>query len=152
MIVEEAGDLEDMIVDQLTTAMEFRTDGLIIILEDEQRYIHELLMRHPRFTMKFTSQIFIPPFGVEDLLHFGHIYAEENGYILDESAENVLYQRICDVQAQGNPVSISNVKEIVDGAIAKAGKVLRKMSRSVRKKRFDDNDFIILYDKDFKFK
>ena len=60
--MEEAGDLEPGTVEQLTTAMEFRTDGLVVILEDEQQYIHELLMRHPRFTMKFTAQIYIPEY------------------------------------------------------------------------------------------
>ena len=51
--------------------MEFRTDGLILILEDEQKYVHELLMRHPRFTMKFTAQIYIPDYTVEELEMYG---------------------------------------------------------------------------------
>ena len=62
------GDLDDAVADQLTTAMEFRTDGLIIILEDEQKYLHDLLLRHPRLTMKFTSEIHIPPFTTEEML------------------------------------------------------------------------------------
>ncbi|MDD3795263.1 MAG: hypothetical protein PHE06_04700 [Lachnospiraceae bacterium] len=148
LIVEEAGDLEDGIVDQLTTAMEFRTDGLIIILEDEQQYIHELLMRHPRFTMKFTSQIYIPVFTIDELVGFGQIYAGEQDYVFSESAAAALYDRIGNVAAQGDAVSINNVIELVDQAIHKSNKFFRKLTAG--KKRFDVNDCIILQEKDFR--
>lgn len=148
LIIEEAGDLEDGIVDQLTTAMEFRTDGLIIILEDEQKYIHELLMRHPRFTMKFTSQIFIPTFTIDELVGFGEIYAGNQDYVLSQTAAEALHDRIGSVAAQGDAVSITNVIELVDRAIHKSNKFFRKMTFG--KKRYDENDCVILQEKDFK--
>ena len=148
LIIEEAGDLEDAIVDQLTTAMEFRTDGLIIILEDEQKYIHELLMRHPRFTMKFTSQIFIPVFTIDELVRFGEIYAGNQDYVFSQAAAQALYERIGSVAAQGDAVSITNVIELVDRAIHKSNKFFRKMASG--KKRYDENDCVILQEKDFK--
>ena len=148
LIIEEAGDLEDAIVDQLTTAMEFRTDGMIMILEDEQRYIHDLLMRHPRFTMKFTSQIFIPTFTIDELVHFGEIYAGQQDYVFSDSAAGALYERIGSVAAQGDAVSITNVIELVDRAINKSNKFFRKLGAG--KKRYDENDCVILQEKDFK--
>jgi len=147
LIIEEAGDLEDTVVDQLTTAMEFRTDGLILILEDEQRYIHDLLMRHPRFTMKFTSQIFIPVFTIDELVNFGQIYAGDLDYVFSDSAATALYDRIAGVAAQGEAVSITNVIELVDRAISKSNKFFRKLSG---KKRYDENNCIILQEKDFR--
>lgn len=147
LIIEEAGDLEDAVVDQLTTAMEFRTDGLILILEDEQRYIHDLLMRHPRFTMKFTSQIFIPVFTIDELVRFGQIYAGDLDYAFSDSAAVALYDRIGAVSAQGEAVSITNVIELVDRAISKSNKFFRKLSG---KKRYDENNCIILHEKDFR--
>ena len=148
LVIEEAGDLEDAVVDQLTTAMEFRTDGLIIILEDEQKYIHDLLMRHPRFTMKFTSQIYIPVFTIDELVGFGQIYAADMDYVLSESASRALYDRIGKVSAQGDAVSITNVIELVNRAIAKSNKFFRRLSAG--KKRYDENNCIILQEKDFK--
>ena len=147
LIIEEAGDLEDAVVDQLTTAMEFRTDGLIIILEDEQRYIHDLLMRHPRFTMKFTSQIFIPVFTIDELVNFGQIYAGDQDYVLSDAAASALYDRIGSVAAQGDAISITNVTELVDRAISRSGKFFRKLAG---KKRYDENNCIILQEKDFR--
>lgn len=148
LIIEEAGDLEPGTVEQLTTAMEFRTDGLIVILEDEQQYIHELLMRHPRFTMKFTAQIYIPEYTVEELAMFGQIYANAQDYVIGADAQETLYQKLSDAVETGAAVAITDVIEIVSKAIARSNKFFRKMSMG--KKRYDENDYIILFPKDFK--
>ena len=148
LIVEEAGDLDDAIVDQLTTAMEFRTDGLIVILEDEQRYIHDLLMRHPRFTMKFTAQIYIPEYSNEDLINFGSIYAESKDYVFSEKAIAALYDRIEAASQNGDKVSITNVVELVDRGIKNANKFFRRIGSS--RKRYDEMDRVILKEKDFR--
>ena len=148
LIIEEAGDLEDAVVDQLTTAMEFRTDGLIVILEDEQRYIHDLLMRHPRFTMKFTAQIYIPQYSNEDLVNFCQIYAQSKDYVISEQAAAALYDRIESVSQSGENVSITNGVELVDRAIHNANKFFRRLQSA--KKRFDSMDRVILQEKDFK--
>ncbi len=152
LIIEEAGDLADDIVEQLTTAMEFRTDGLIVILEDEQKYVHELLMRHPRFTMKFTAQIYIPEYTVEELAMFGQTYANEQDYMISDNAVDVLCGKIsalAETKAeQGEPVTIKDVLDMVAKAIERSNGFFRKMSMG--KKRYDENDYIILFAKDFK--
>ena len=148
LIVEEAGDLDDAIVDQLTTAMEFRTDGLIMILEDEQRYIHDLLMRHPRFTMKFTAQIYIPEYSGEDLVNFGQIYANSKDYVLSEKAVEACRERVDAAKKSGEAVSVTNVIELVDRAIRNANTFFRRIGSA--KKRYDSEDRIILREKDFR--
>lgn len=148
LIIEEAGDLEDNVVDQLTTAMEFRTDGLILILEDEQKYLHDLLMRHPRFTMKFTAQIFIPVFTIDELVNFGEIYAGDQDYVFSDAAAESLYERIGAVAAQGEAISITNVIELVDRAIHKSNKFFRKLTAG--RSRYDENNCIVLQEKDFR--
>lgn len=151
LIIEEAGDLDDETVDQLTTAMEFRTDGLILILEDEQKYVHELLMRHPRFTMKFTAQIYIPDYTVEELEMFGQIYANEQDYMIGDEGWDALYEKIsalAAVKANDNePVTIKDVIDMVAKAINHANGFFRKMKMG--QKRYDENDYVILFAKDF---
>jgi len=148
LIIEEAGDLDDAIVDQLATAMEFRTDGLLVILEDEQRYIHDLLMRHPRFTMKFTAQIYVPEYTSENLVEFGRLYAQKQDYVFSDGAAAALYDRIGTVSAAGETVSVKNVTELVDRAIHNSNGLLRRLTPA--KKRFDEYDRIILQEKDFR--
>ncbi len=148
LIIEEAGDLEPNTVEQLTTAMEFRTDGMVMILEDEQQYIHEMLMRHPRFTMKFTAQIYLPEYTVEELAGFGRIYANAQDYVIGDEAYPLLCEKIAAGNPDGTPMTISGVIDIVGKAIARSGKFFRKISMG--KKRYDENDFVILFPKDFK--
>ena len=148
LIVEEAGDLDDAIVDQLTTAMEFRTDGMIMILEDEQRYIHELLMRHPRFTMKFTAQIYIPEYTGEDLVSFGRIYADSKDFALSEKAAQACRDMIEAAKQTGEAVSVTNVIELMDRAMKHANTFFRRIGSA--KKRYDSEDRVILLEKDFR--
>ena len=148
LIVEEAGDLEDSIVDQLTTAMEFRTDGMIMILEDEQRYIHDLLMRHPRFTMKFTAQIYIPTFSSQDLVNFGQLYAESQDCTLSEDAREALRARLDAAAKSGEQVSITNVVELTSRAIRNSQKFFRRIQSA--KKRYDEQNRVILKAKDLR--
>lgn len=148
LIIEEAGDLEPGTVEQLTTAMEFRTDGLIMILEDEQSYIHELLMRHPRFTMKFTAQIYLPEYTIDELANFGQIYANSQDFVIGDEAWETFCQKMEDAFAQGETFTVSHAVEMVEKAIARSNKFFRKLAMG--KKRYDENDYVILFPKDFK--
>ena len=98
--------------------------------------------------MKFTSQIFIPVFTIDELVRFGQIYAGNEDYVFSETAAAALYDRIGSVSAQGNMVSITNVIELVDQAIRKSNKFFRRLTSG--KKRYDENNCIILQEKDFK--
>lgn len=147
LIIEEAGDLDDNTIEQLTTAMEFRTDGLIVILEDEQKYVHELLMSHPRFTMKYTAQIYIPQYTAQELIYFGQIYANAQDYVIGEEGQDALAEKISAAVENGAEVTIKDVIEMVGKAIQRSNRFFRKMKMG--KRRYDENDFIILFGKDF---
>lgn len=147
LIIEEAGDLDDNTIEQLTTAMEFRTDGLIVILEDEQKYVHELLMSHPRFTMKYTAQIYIPQYTAQELIYFGQIYANAQDYVISEEGQDALAEKISAAVENGTEVTIKDVIEMVGKAIQRSNRFFRKMKMG--KRRYDENDFIILFGKDF---
>jgi hypothetical protein len=128
--------------------MEFRTDGLVVILEDEQAYIHDLLMRHPRLTMKFTSEIYIPDYTAEELAGFGECYADSRDFALSEGAKAALTAQIASLmEVPDQPVSITTVKEITDKAMARASGFARKLFGG--KKRYDSEGRVILRDKDF---
>ena len=121
---------------------------MIMILEDEQRYIHDLLMRHPRFTMKFTAQIYIPEYTGEDLVNFGQIYANSKDYVLSEKAAEACLDKVESAKKAGDAVSVTNVIELVDRAIKNANGFLRRLGSA--KKRYDSEDRIILREKDFR--
>lgn len=151
LIIEEAGDLDEAVVEQLSKAMEFRTDALLVVLEDEKKYLKELFEKHPDFAEKFTSEIVIPVLTNDELVEFGRTYAYEEDYTIDEEAIPTLYERISELQEVGRPVTVIDVKEIVDEAIRQSEKIgFRKLSMVLSKKRYDADDRVILYEKDFR--
>ena len=151
LIIEEAGDLDDAVVEQLSKAMEFRTNALLVVLEDEKKYLKELFEKHPDFAEKFTSEIVIPVLTNDELVEFGRTYAYEEDYTIDEEAIPTLYERISELQEAGRPVTVIDVKEIVDEAIRQSEKIgFRKLSMVLSKKRYDADDRVILYEKDFR--
>lgn len=151
LIIEEAGDLEDETVRQLSKAMEFRTDGLIVILEDEKRLLKPVFDHHPEFAEKFTSEVNVPIFTNDELVSFGKTYAYDEDYKIDDMATLALYNRIGELQSPDRPVTVIDVKDIVDRAIRRSERVgFRKLGKILSHKRYDEEDRIILYEKDFK--
>jgi len=151
LIIEEAGDLTDGVVQQLAKAMEFRTDGLIIILEDEKHLLKGMFDKHPELAEKFTSEVTVPIFTNDELVAFGKTYAFDEDYKIEETATMALYNRIGELQTPEHPVTVLDVKDIVDQAIRRSERFgIRKLGMILSKKRYDDDDRIILYEKDFK--
>lgn len=151
LIIEEAGDLEDGVVKQLAKAMEFRTDGLIVILEDEKHLLKALFDKHPELAEKFTSEVTIPIFTNDELVAFGKMYAFDEDFRIEDMATMTLYNRIGELQTPEHPVTVLDVKDIVDKAIRHSEKFgFRKLGMILSKKRYDEDDRIILYEKDFK--
>lgn len=151
LIIEEAGDLDENAVNLLSKAMEFKTDSLLVILEDEKRYVRDMLARNPEFSKKFEVNISIPIFTNDELVEFGKKYARELDYTIDDLAIPVLYDHIGEYQAPDHPVVIGDVKAIVDKAIKHVERFgARKLFSGLSGKRYDDEDRVILYEKDFK--
>ena len=117
LLIEGAGSMYDETIEKLSKAMEFRTDGLVVILEDEKRDMRAMLNSHPELAEKFTSTIIVPVFTNDELVTFARTYARENGYKFDELATLALYTLIGDNQKDSEPMTVGMVKELVDQAI-----------------------------------
>lgn len=150
LVIENANQLKKEAVNQLSKAMDFRTDGMIVILEDEKIGMRKLMARFPKFTSKFTSMINIPVFTNDELVNFAMVYTRERGYTIDQQAMLVLYNLISVNQKEDMPMNVGAVKEIIDNAIAKSTGGIRKLSRNISKKRTDMDGYTVLYEKDFK--
>ncbi len=145
LIIEAAGSLTDDSVEKLNQAMEFRTDDLIVIIEDEKADIKQLLDKHPAFAEKFTSRITVPVFTNDELVTFARTYAKEEGYKFDEMATLALYTMIGDNQRDTEPMTVGKVRQLVDKAI-------ERNSRKLFGKTTDKEDGrIVLMEKDFNF-
>lgn len=151
LIIEEAGDLADGAARQLSKAMEFRTDALIVILEDEKHLLRALFDKYPELAEKFTSEVTIPIFTNDELVAFGKTYAYDEDFRIADEATMTLYNRIGEMQTPEHPVTVLDVKDIVDKAIRHSERFgFRKLGMILSRKRYDEDDRIILYEKDFR--
>lgn len=150
LVIQKTNQLDSESVIQLNQAMEFRTDGLTVILEDEKIGMRKFIAKYQKFAKKFTSTINIPVFTNDELVHFAKIYADEMGYVMDTMGVLALYNLIGDNQKEDEPMTIGTVKDMMDAAITKAESSHRKLKRSISKKRFDNDGKVVLYEKDFK--
>lgn len=149
LVIENANQLKKDTVNQLSKAMEFRTDSMFVILEDEKISMRKLMARFPKFTSKFTSVINIPVFTNDELVNFAKVYTRENGYTIDQMAMLTLYNLISTNQKDDQPMNVGAVKEIIDNAISKSRGGIRKLKRNISKKRTNSDGFVVLYEKDF---
>ena len=146
LCIEKAGDMTDETVARLCDAMDFRTDCMILIIEDSRAAIRNLFRNHPEFAKKFVRTISIPIFTNDELVSFARTYCQENNCQLDELGVLALYSLISNGQSQENPMTISDVKAILDRAIEHARGSAKKGGRKGVKGK---NVTTVLYEKDF---
>ena len=146
LVIENANQLTQETVDILDKAMEFRTDGLTVIIEDEKIGMRKLIARFPKFAKKFTSMINIPVFTNDELVNFAKVYTRENGYTIDQMGMLALYNLISTSQKEDQPMNIGAVKDMIDNAIMKSKGGIRKL---ISKKKVNQDGYKVLYEKDF---
>ena len=151
IIIEHAGKLNSRTVKEINYLMEKKTGELLFVLEDQRKPLERLMTANPEFKKKFSSKLELPVFINDELVTFGQTYAKENGYKLDEMGILALYSRIDVMQREDHAVSVAEVKEIMDEAIAHSQKAnVKHLARRVFGKGTDDSDRIILKEEDFK--
>lgn len=121
-----------------------------MILEDTKKEIERLILTYPQIEQIFNSRIEVEVLDNDGLVNYAKAYANSQEYTIDEMGVLAVYTRISDMQTNEHAVSTAEVKDMVDEAIEHAGKKNVKHFMDVLVgKRFDDEDMIILREKDF---
>ena len=150
LIIERVGELSRETEGKLSAYLEQHAGELLIILEDNRDNITKALGKHEGFAQKFAETIKIPFFTNDELVEFARTYAAENGYGIDAMAVLALYTRISNIQKLDQATTLVEVKEIVDEAIDHVEKgSLKKMFGILTSKRYDENNYVVLREKDF---
>ena len=150
LIIEKAGDISKETAVRLSLLLKSDTSGLFVIMEDTYRGIEKALGRDEGFASRFSEKINIPIFTSDELVSFAKAYANELGYAIDEMGILALYNSISNIQKYDRATTLTEVKEIVDDAIRKSEKGgLRKAFSIITSRRYDDEDYVILREKDF---
>ena len=150
LIVESAGKLKDDTVQKMTKLLEQEEQGIIVILEDSKINMNRFLENHKILHQNFNLRIDIEALENHSLVAFGRRYALEKEYTIDDLGVLALYTRIEEMQTSEHSVTTKEVKEIVDDAIDHANKKnIPHFMDIVLGKRYDEEDMIVLREKDF---
>lgn len=147
LIIEKIGGISRETAVKLSLALEADDTGILVIAEDTREGITKAMGRDESFARRFTEKITLPIFTSDELVSFAKSYAHELTYEIDEMAVLALYNRISNIQRLDRATTLTEVKEIVDEAIANSEKFsIKKVFFS---KKYKDDVYVILHEKDF---
>lgn len=150
LIIDKAGELNRETALRISQLMEQNTRGMVILLEDTRAGIRKAMQLDFGFAKKFTEKVDIPIFTIDELVEFGKSYAKEMECTIDQMGVLALYNRINNIQKLERATTLAEVKDIVDEAIENAeGGGIKKAFGSIFSKKYNENDYLILHEKDF---
>ncbi len=150
LIIHGASGMKAETVEALYRALQQERLGIIVVLEDTRKAIDRMLSTHVKLRESFTARMDVEALSNDMLVTFGKQYAREQEYSIDDLGVLALHTRIEALQTIDHSVTVAEVKEMVDEAIHHANrKTPGHFFDILFARRYDDEDMIILTEKDF---
>ncbi|SCX92463.1 tetratricopeptide repeat protein [Butyrivibrio sp. INlla14] len=150
LIIQRAADLNQETVNELLGILQEENKGLILVMEDTKDDMDKFLDKNPSLKQSFNVRVDIEALDDDSLVAYAKQYAFEKEYAIDNLGILALHTRISERQTLDHEVTVAEVKDIVDDAIYYAEKrSVAHLVDVIVNKRYDENDMIILREKDF---
>ncbi len=150
LIIETAASMKKATVEKLLKELNQEEKGLIILMEDTKSAMNELLKKNPEMKNAFNLRIDIEALDDQTLVKYAKKYALDQEYSIDELGVLALHTRIADMQTSDHEVTLAEIEELVDEAIYYADRKTPKHFLDILVgKRYDEEDMIVLREKDF---
>ncbi len=150
LIIEKASDLKPQTVAKMSKVLDQYNKGLLLLMTDTKQKMNKFFEENESLKNNFNLRIDIEPLNDEALVAYAKQYAEEMEYSIDEFGILALHTRIADRQTSDHEVSLAEIRELVDEAIYYANKKTPKHFMDILlAKRYDEEDMIVLREKDF---
>ena len=147
LIIEQAGNLMPNTIIDLMIAMKNYTEEMLIVLEDDKAAIDRMLDNSPDLKGFFSNRLDIHEMEIDDMVKIAKDYAEEQFYTIDEMGELALYAKLDDISGRNPVLSIEDIQEVIDDAIAHANRFsLGKIFGRIHKNK---DDMRVLSEQDF---
>ena len=150
LIIEKAAEMDAQTTKDLLKALNQEKTGIVVVLQDSKKAMHKMMEYFTGMKEIFNVHIEVEELGDDALVAYGKKYARYLEYAIDEMGVLALHTRIDEMQTADHIVTVADVRDIVDEAIEKANrKSLRHFTDVLFAKRYDDDDMIILRERDF---
>lgn len=150
LIIQDANELRRETLDGIRRALHDSKDDMFVVFTMKRRYKHHFMMDNVDMLESFTVSFDIEALNNKELVSYAKAYAYNKDYVIDEMGTLALHTRIEGLQTNDHSVTVTEVKTLVDAAIEKAMKKNTKYFFDVVfGKRYDENDMVVLKEKDF---
>ena len=150
LIITKASEMNEETIKSLHRCLQQEALGIIIVMEDVKKIMDKFLVANEQLRECFTARMDVEALSNDTLVAFGKQYAREREYAIDDLGVLALHTRIEELQTIDHVVTVVEVREIVDDAIRHVRrKTLGHFFDVLFAKRYDDEDMIILSEKDF---
>lgn len=150
LIIEHAFQMSSETAGDLNGALEKEGRGLFVVMEGGKDEMNIFLRKNAALMDNFDARIDVESLDDHSLVEYAKQYAEEQEYSIDELGILALHTRIADMQTSDHEVTVAEVKDLVDDAIYFADKKNPKHFFDILfGKRYDEEDMVILREKDF---
>lgn len=150
LIIEKASHLKPATTADMIKTLDRDNMGLLVLMIDQKQSMNEFLADNAAVKDHFNLRVDIEALDDEALVAYARQYAEEMEYSIDEFGILALHTRIADRQTSDHEVNLAEVRDLVDEAIYHANKKTPGHFMDILlAKRYDDDDMIILREKDF---
>lgn len=150
LIIESAASMKKAAVEQLLKELNQEGRGLIVLMEDTKAGINNFLVKYPDLTTSFNLRVDVEALDDQTLVKYAKKYALDQEYTIDDLGILALHTRIADMQTSDHEVTLAEIEELIDEAIYYADKKTpRHFFDVLVGKRYDEEDMIVLREKDF---
>ena len=150
MIIEHASGMSSDGIGTLLELLTGEDHKIIVFLIDKKTYMDALLHDYRKLRRAFTARIDIAALSMDVLLHYAEDYAISQEHSIDDSGMDALSYRLEHMQEDGHSVTLEEVRALVDEAVYYANaRTPGNFFRHLTRKKYDENNMVILRDNDF---
>ena len=151
LIVDKAYTMTRETVSALNMELEKEDHGIIVILVGSGAEMDKFYKQYEsRLKDLFTTRIDVKTLSTKELINYAQHYANRQDCSIDAEALVELESVITSMQSATHHVTVEEVRDIVDEAIGVSEKKTPgHLFDSMKRKRYDSEDRMILHQKDF---
>lgn len=150
LIIQDAHELRRETLDAMRRVLSAKDKKLFIVLTCLRRSKHKFMADNSDMLSSFDVSYDIEALNNKELAAYAKAYALSKEYTIDEMGMLALHTKIDGRQTNEHSVTVTEVKDMVDEAIANSTKKNAKYFLDVLMgKRYDENDMVVLKEKDF---
>lgn len=150
LIIERAGRLRKETVTKIEACLKEDVSSILVFVTDTDQGMNRFAERYTSLAKLIDLRVDIRDYSGEELVTYAVKYAYEQEYSIDEMGLLALRTRIDEMIADDDAPTMSDAQHIIDEAMEHANqKSFKHFMDVLLRKRYDDEDMIILREEDF---